>query len=75
MTRRTFRKRKIKVSSKYGYDEGKGYDTRLEIYPDQIRLQQDRGQFASHAIVILDPPAIELLIKLWQEVKGEITPN
>lgn len=69
MARGTFRRRQIKVSSKYGYDEGKGYDTQLEVYPDQIRLQQDRGEFASHEIVVLDPPAIELLIKLWQEVK------
>jgi len=66
---KTWRRRKTKVYSKYGYDGGTGFATKLEVYPDQIRIEQDRGEFASHEIVILDAPAMELLIQLWGEVK------
>lgn len=65
----TFRRRKTKVHSKYGYDEGQGYETRLEVYLDQIRITQDRGEFCSHELVILDRTAMDYLNELWQEVK------
>jgi len=64
-----FRRRKIKVS---GY--GGRRDTTLEVYPDRVRLTQ-RIEMPSHHldfidIVVLDPPAMEYLIKLWQEVQS-----
>jgi len=65
----TFRRRKIKVSGHSGRR-----DTTLEVYPDRVRLAQRIEMPGNHPdlidIVVLDLPAMEYLIKLWQEVQS-----
>ena len=61
--KRTFRRRKTIVTAPEGWGYKAEWPTKLEVYPDLIRIAQ------SGDVILLDPPAMEYLYQLWQEVK------
>ena len=73
--RRTFRRRRMMVKAPETFGYKAVWPTDMEVYPDFTRITQiEVGQGADR--IILDPPAIEYLYQLWQEVSAvEAAPN